>query len=229
MLPQWKDLLALFFPPFCLACLGPVAGQDALICPYCQADLPLTRHWLGPDNSMEQRFWGRVHFVRAAAFLRFQKGNMVQNLLHFLKYDHREDLGEYLGNWFGRELAQGGQFTGVDWVIPVPIHPKRLRKRGYNQITAFSHALSRQMGKTCREDLLIRVSHSRTQTTRSRDQRFAHLEKAFKWTKPEELAGRHLLLVDDILTTGATLEACCGPLEKLSGVQVSLCTLAIAE
>lgn len=224
-----KDLQSLFFPPICLACKGPVAGEDILICATCQASLPFTAHHLQKDNRMEQRFWGRIKVERATAFLQFQKGGSVQNLLHFLKYEHREDLGKYLGNWYGRELKETDIFINIDYVIPVPIHKERLKKRGYNQIDQFSRCIAFQIGKEYRSDLLVRVKNSSTQINRSKEERFSHLERAFMWQKPEDMEGKHILIIDDIMTTGATFESCCYPLKSINGVKISICTLAIAE
>jgi ComF family protein len=224
-----KDLQSLFFPPICLACKGPVAGEDILICATCQASLPFTTHHLQKDNRMEQRFWGRIKVERATAFLQFQKGGSVQNLLHFLKYEHREDLGKYLGNWYGRELKETDIFINIDYVIPVPIHKERLKKRGYNQIDQFSRCIAFQIGKEYRSDLLVRVKNSSTQINRSKEERFSHLERAFMWQKPEDMEGKHILIIDDIMTTGATFESCCYPLKSINGVKISICTLAIAE
>jgi len=224
-----KDLQSLFFPPICLACKGPVAGEDILICATCQASLPFTTHHLQKDNRMEQRFWGRIKVERATAFLQFQKGGSVQNLLHFLKYEHREDLGKYLGNWYGRELKETDIFKNIDYVIHVPIHKERLKKRGYNQIDQFSRCIAFQIGKEYRSDLLVRVKNSSTQINRSKEERFSHLERAFMWQKPEDMEGKHILIIDDIMTTGATFESCCYPLKSINGVKISICTLAIAE
>jgi predicted amidophosphoribosyltransferase len=133
-----KDIQALFFPPICLGCRGPVAGESVLICTFCQANMPFTSFHLKKDNKMEMRFWGRINIVQATSFLHFQKGSSVQNLLHYLKYEHREDIGIYLGNWYGRELDQSSIYEQIDYVIPVPIHQKRYKKRGYNQVAKFS-------------------------------------------------------------------------------------------
>lgn len=225
----FKAVQSLFFPPICLGCKGPVAGNGILICTTCQSNMPFTFFHKIRDNRMEMRFWGRINIVQATSFLHFQKGSFVQNMLHFLKYEHREDIGEYLGNWYGRELKESRNYDHIDYVIPVPIHIKRLKKRGYNQITSFSVALAKQIGKEYRGDMLIRIKHSNTQINRNREERFSHLEKAFLWINMEELKDRHILIIDDILTTGATFEAVCQPIVNISGIKISICTLAIAE
>ncbi|NBU35750.1 MAG: ComF family protein [Bacteroidetes bacterium] len=224
-----NDLQTLFFPPICLGCRGPVAGESTLLCTFCQANMPFTNYHMKQENKMEMRFWGRIKIVQASAFLHFQKGSSVQNLLHFLKYEHREDIGNYLGNWYGRVLKQSGIYDKVDFVIPVPIHQNRLKKRGYNQITKFSQCIAQQIQKEYRSDLLIRIKNSRTQINRNREERFTHLENAFLWKNKEELKGKHLLIIDDIMTTGATFEACCHSIHHLEGLEISICTLAIAE
>jgi ComF family protein len=224
-----KALQSLFFPPICLGCKGPVAGEGTLVCTNCQSNMPFTLFHKKKDNKMEMRCWGRIQIDRATAFLHFQKGSFVQNMLHYLKYEHREDLGAYLGNWYGRELKQSGVYDHIDYVIPVPIHAKRLKKRGYNQITQFSIALANQIGKRYRSDMLIRVKHSHTQINRTREDRFSHLEHAFSWKFTEELEGKHILIIDDIMTTGATFEAVCQPIANIAGLKISICTLAIAE
>lgn len=224
-----KDIETLFFPPICLGCKGPVAGESTLICTFCQANFSFTDYHLKKDNKMEMRFWGRIKIVQANAFLHFQKGSSVQNIIHFLKYEHREDLGVYLGNWYGRVLKQSGIYEQIDYVIPVPIHPNRLKKRGYNQVAKFSHCIAQQIGKEYRGDFLRRVKNSRTQINRNREERFSHLEQAFLWQNKEELKDKHLLIIDDIMTTGATFEACCHSIHHIEGIKISICTLAIAE
>lgn len=225
----FKDIQALFFPPICLGCKGPVAGDSALICTFCQANMPFTFFHLKKDNKMEMRFWGRINIVQATAFLHFQKGSSVQNLLHYLKYEHREDIGIFLGNWYGRELDQSRIYEQIDYVIPVPIHQKRYKKRGYNQVAKFSQCIARQIGKEYRGDILFRVKNSSTQINRNREERFSHLERAFSWKNPGELIGKHLLIIDDIMTTGATFEACCQGIKNIEGIKISICALAIAE
>jgi ComF family protein len=134
-----------------------------------------------------------------------------------------------LGNWYGRELNESDIYKNIDYVIPVPIHKQRIKKRGYNQIEQFSRCIALQIGKEYRGDLLQRVKNSSTQINRSKEERFSHLERAFSWKSPSDLEGKHILIIDDIMTTGATFEACCYPLKNINGVKISICTLAIAE
>jgi len=161
--------------------------------------------------------------------LYFSKGGSTQHLLHQIKYQGQKQLAFALGDWYGQELKQAAGFSTVDLIVPVPLHPRKYRKRGFNQSLWLGNGLSRAMEKPCTEDILKRTQYTQTQTRKSRLERLANVSNAFEVRDPERIAGKHVLLVDDVLTTGATLEACGLKILEVEGTRLSMATLAIAD
>ena len=223
-----NDLLNLFWPRLCPGCTAAGMAAEALICLQCQAQLPYTGHHYTLENAFTRRFWGRLPIESGAAMLTFSKGGRVQHLLHALKYRGRQDLGVYLGRVYGNMLVRSPWFTEVQLILPVPLHPLRLRERGYNQSACLAQGLSETMGVPWSGQHLLRVQQTTTQTHKSRVGRFDNVSSAFALEKPLPLEGKRVLLVDDVLTTGATLEACGALLRQVPGVRVSLATIAMA-
>ncbi len=223
-----SDLLNLFFPVVCPACA--VAGLPAglKICLRCQANLPFTNFHLLEENPFTERFWGRLPIAHGAAMLTFSKRGRVQKLLHALKYKGRKDIGVYLGRAYGHMLVQAPAYRENALILPVPLHPRRLRTRGYNQSACFAQGLSETLGVPWSEKYLSRSAHTATQTRKSRIERFSNVEAAFRLHHSEELAGKQVLLVDDVLTTGATMEACGQLLIQVPDLRLNLATIAIA-
>lgn len=181
------------------------------------------------DNKSEEltsRFYGKVEIDQAYSFLQFSKQGKVQKLLHQLKYGGKPELGEVIGNRLGNELKEL-QTDKFDVIIPVPLHKKKLRRRGYNQSEVFAKGLSQALGVPLKTDILYRVKMSHTQTHKSRVERWQNISDAFELTKPDSLADKHVLLVDDVITTGATLEACAKEIVAYAN-KVSIATIAIA-
>ncbi|MFW6369743.1 MAG: ComF family protein [Bacteroidota bacterium] len=184
------------------------------------------------DNSKETQtekiFWGRIPVVQAHSFLRFSKKNLTQKVIHKFKYKNRQAIGEILGRFYGSHL-KGRFFNSVDVIIPVPLHPIKLEKRGFNQSEFFAMGLARALNKPIITEALSRRIHSTTQTRKRRYERWKNVEEIFKLNDPEAVRGKHILLVDDIVTTGATLEAASIVLQKAGDVKISIATLAITE
>ena len=224
-----EDLLNLFWPRLCPGCGAAGLAAEALLCLQCQAQLPYTGHHRVPENAFTRRFWGRLPIESGAAMLTFSKGGRVQRLLHALKYRGRQDLGVYLGRVCGKMLAQSPWFSDVQLILPVPLHLRRLQERGYNQSACFAQGLSETMGVPWSERYLLRIQQTSTQTHKSRVGRFDNVSHAFALEEPLALEDKKILLVDDVLTTGATLEACGALLLPIPGVRVSLATIAMAE
>jgi len=178
-------------------------------------------------NPVEQLFYGRYQPAAVTSFLYFTKAGVVQQALHNLKYNGAQDLGHYLGKSFGEELKSSRRFAGIDAVVPVPLHWKKQRIRGYNQSELIARGMAEALGTEARPDLLLRGIHTSTQTKKGRLERWENVAEAFLPGKTL-LPGRKLLLVDDVLTTGATLEACARALEQVSGQAVYMATLACA-
>ena len=223
------DFVSLLFPQLCQACgAGLITGED-LLCIDCRYHLPFTDFHLKSDNMVAQQFWGKVNLEAAYALCYFTKGGKMQHLMHNFKYKGIQDIGNLLGNIAGAQLIQNSIFKTVDVIIPVPLHKSRLRKRGYNQSTCFAEGLSQKMNVSVDENSLVRIRSTETQTDKSRFLRFENMQKVFAVTDPEKLINKHVLLVDDIVTTGSTLEACGTELLKVAGLKLSIATIACAE
>jgi ComF family protein len=192
------------------------------------SDLPKTGFEKITDNPVSQLFWGRAEITYATAFCTFDKGGIMQHLMHQLKYKGDREVGEKLGQLFGSELLRSAPFREVELLIPVPLHPKRERKRGYNQSAEIGKGMSEAMGLPLLSGILIRNHYSATQTNKGRFDRWENVKELFSLNNPDMLEGKHMLLVDDVVTTGATLEACAQVLLKVPGTRVSIATIACA-
>ena len=221
-----NDFLSLIFPNVCAACGKSLFKSEASICTYCFYHLPRTNFHLYGDNPVIKLFWGRTNIFSASSLYSFNKGSKVQHLIHQLKYRGKKEIGISLGKYYGKELKDSPLFSSVNLVIPVPLHLKKLKKRGYNQSETFSQGLAESMGMENGKNILIRTHASETQTKKSRFARWENVEKVFKVIAPEKIQGRHILLVDDVVTTGSTLEACANKILEVSGTKVSIATIA---
>ncbi|RYY36663.1 MAG: ComF family protein [Sphingobacteriaceae bacterium] len=225
----FTDFIALIFPELCAACNGSLLAGEHILCTDCRYDLPYTNFHLQPDNIVARQFWGKLPVQSAYALFYFTKGGKVQNLVHRLKYDGMQKVGVLTGNIAGSQLAGREPFSTIDYIIPVPLHKSKLRKRGFNQSTCFAIGLADKLNATVNEHNLIRVVATDTQTKKSRFSRFQNMQQVFVVANPKELEGKHVLLVDDIVTTGSTLEACGAELLKVPGLKLSIATIAYAE
>jgi ComF family protein len=223
-----RDLFGLFYPNLCLACGRQLTRGEEHICTYCFFHLPKTWFHNDAENPVFRSFWGRVDVEMAAAYLFFNKGNQVQKLMHSLKYKGDKELGIYLGRLYGVELSQSDHYSGVDVIIPVPLHHKKLRQRGYNQSEMIGIGLAKSLNVEMNPNILKRAASTQTQTRKNRFQRWQNVESSFMVKKKEMAVDKHLLLVDDVVTTGATLEACASSLLAIEGVKVSCCAIAWA-
>jgi len=223
-----EHFIGLFYPKLCLACGKRPRPEDASICIHCTYHITPTNYHKMPDNPVLERFWGRVELEHASSSFAFSKGGLLQKLIHQLKYENKPEIGIELGKMYGSLLKDTEPYTTVDYIIPVPLHPKKQHSRGYNQATMFAKGLAIGMQKKWSEAYLVRVENTETQTKKSRLDRFSNVEAAFGVALPEEIKNKHLLLVDDVITTGATLEACAIKLLKVEGVKVSLAAIALA-
>jgi ComF family protein len=224
-----SDFIALIFPELCQACGENLVHGENLICTGCTYDLPYTNFHKQPDNVVARQFWGRIDVAMVYVLLYFSKGGKVQNMMHRFKYKNMPLIGNKLGNIAGLQLAQSKVTGPIDVIIPVPLHPQRLRARGYNQSAQFAQGLAEQLNVPVDTDTLVRVKYTDTQTKRSRFSRYENMKEVFMVTNAMALAGKHVLLVDDIVTTGATLEACGIELLKIDGLKLSLAAIAYAE
>lgn len=223
------DFLSLVYPRLCLACENPLYSHERSLCTHCVYHLPRTGYHLRVNNPVSQLFYGRVELHAAAAFFGFHKAGKVQHLIHQLKYKGAKEAGVETGLLYGAELKVSPLFGDVDVVLPVPLHRSKLRRRGYNQAACFAQGLARSMNIFLDETTLHRAAATATQTRKSRFDRWKNVEEVFALRDSAHLEEKHLLLVDDVVTTGATLEACAAQLLKIPNVRVSVAAMAAAQ
>ena len=224
-----KDIYSLFYPKICVCCKNLLLTNEILVCTVCRHDLPIICYTDFKKNKITDIFYGKIHIEKANTFLRFQKEGKVKELIHSLKYKGQQEIGTFLGNWFGSILSDQHIFDDIDIIIPVPLHKKRKRKRGYNQLTTFGTRLSKLLHKEYIENILIRTSSSKTQTFKNRVDRFLNTSSRFYIKDASAFKNKHILLIDDVITTGATLTSCCMELQKVEGIKISIVTMAFAE
>jgi ComF family protein len=224
-----QGLLHLLLPDLCAGCGHPLVSGETVLCVGCAMQLPLTGFHEDPDNEAARRFAGRVAFERASAYTFFTPGGLMQHLLHGLKYSGRQHIGTWLGESFGHALGRTAWMADVDAVIPVPLHPKKEAARGFNQSALIAAGIAAAAEKPCFSRALLRTRATETQTHKNREERVANVAGAFAVREPSLLTGKHLLLTDDVLTTGATLEAAASALHNINKARVSFATLALAK
>ncbi len=225
----FDDFLSLFFPQFCMGCSGPMVRGEDILCTRCIAELPKTYYHKRKENPVLNRLAGRLPIRHGMAFLKFRKGGSVQHLLHQLKYNNRPEIGERLGKAYGLELAQEGFGDEFDLIVPVPLHRSRLRHRGYNQSAHFAKGLSEAMHVAWNESISIRTEATATQTRKSRADRWENVRHVFSVSAGKEITQKRILLVDDVITTGATLEACGQHLLDCGCHSISIACIAEAQ
>jgi ComF family protein len=219
--------LHLLFPHICVGCGTDIVSEKSTLCMRCVAALPETNFELHPHNPVEKTFWGRLPLINAAAQFYFTKESLMQHLMHQLKYKGNKELGRQLGRIMGEQLKKSGRFT-VDALIPLPLFPAKERKRGYNQATILCEGVAEILQVPILDKAIIRPQHTETQTKKGRIERWKNMEGKFVLTTPAVIRNKHILLVDDVITTGATLEACGTELLKGENVRLSLASLCVA-
>lgn len=224
----WDDFISLLFPRLCYGCGNHLLRNENLICTECYVVIPRTNFHLENENPVAQLFWGRCLIEKAAAFSFFNRGSRIRNIIHHLKYKGIKELGYELGRIYGLSLKTSGFIADIDLIIPVPLHPAKKRIRGFNQSDSIAMGIADATGLTINTVSLARTKVSATQTRRSRYERWTNVEGIFRVTDPETLRERHILLVDDVITTGSTIESCANELLKVDGVKVSVVALALA-
>jgi len=224
----WDDFISLLFPRLCYGCGNHLLRNENLLCTGCYVTIPRTNYHLEIENPVAQLFWGRCLLEKAAAFSFYNKGSRIRNLIHNLKYKGIKALGYELGRIYALSLQSSGFTAGVDLIIPVPLHPSKKRIRGFNQSESISDGIADVTGLPVDTFSLVRMTISATQTNRSRYERWTNVEDIFRVEDAEAIKGRHILLVDDVITTGSTIESCANELLKVDGVRVSVVALAFA-
>ncbi|WP_106829482.1 ComF family protein [Parabacteroides pacaensis] len=225
----WNDLLNLFFPKLCLLCKTPLVEGEEHICLHCLYQLPLTHYEKTDNNPTEQLFTGKIPIKRANSFLRYEKGSNVQKLIHSLKYKDNKELGYYLGKLAALKIQQSGIYKSVNLLVPVPLHPRKKRKRGYNQAEWIAKGIASILKIPVNADNLKRVHSTKTQTRKSVYERWTNVQNIFKVEQPEIFENQHVLLVDDVITSGSTMGACAQAIINNSITDISIFSLSIAE
>ena len=222
------SILNLFYPRVCAACGEVLLKDEETVCLKCRFLLPKTGYENHADNPLAQSFYGRVRFHAVTACYFFAKSGKVQHLIHQLKYKGNKEAGVFLGQQLGETIKDAPLFQGIDYLIPVPLHPKRERKRGYNQSLMIARGISEVTGIAIGDKYLVRAVNTATQTKKSSEERFKNVKDIFEVRFADELKGKHVLLVDDVLTTGATIESCAHQLENIPDITISAATAACA-
>lgn len=221
-----ENLVNLFFPKRCLTCDESLLESEKMICINCLHNLPLANYTNIEGNQVEQSFYGRIPLIAATTLLLYYKKSKVQLLIHQLKYKGIEEIGIYFGDWLGEEMVKSDRFSSIDIIIPVPLHPKKLKQRGYNQVEKFGKSLSKYLNAIYVDDKLLKITSTVSQTYKHRSERISNVSEIFFLADTEYFKNKHVLLIDDVITTGATLEACCGQLLKTKGIKISIATMA---
>ena len=224
----WDDFISLLFPRLCYACGSQLMRNESLICTACFVLIPRTNYHLAEDNPVAQLFWGRCLIEKAAAFSYYNKGSRIRKLIHNMKYKGIREIGYELGRIYGLSLKASGFANDIDMIIPVPLHPVKKRIRGFNQSETISMGIADVTHLPVDIKSLARILVSATQTKRSRYERWTNVEGIFKVIDSETIIGKHVLIVDDVITTGSTIESCTNELLKVEGVKVSVVALAFA-
>jgi ComF family protein len=225
----FDDFISLFFPKTCPACGYNLFSNEKIICSKCLYHLPKTDFHKDKDNPVSKVFWGRVNLASAAAMYYYRKGSRVQHLIHQLKYKGHKEIGLFLGELYGSELLTSEDFNKIDLIIPIPLHQKKLLKRGFNQSEVFANGLSKSMKKDKDTTSVIRSVATSTQTRKSRYKRWENVNEIFELKQPEKIEGKHILVVDDVITTGATMEACVQVILQAPGTKVSVASIGFAS
>jgi ComF family protein len=226
---SWAEpLLQLFYPRLCEGCSQSLIRQEKVLCISCTSELPLTDYHNNPNNDTVSRFAGRLKFEHATSLAYFTSEGLLQHLLHQLKYNDKPEVGTYLGQQLGYGLQQTEWITVIDTIIPVPLHKKKEITRGYNQSMAIAEGLNDILSIPVDDTSLYRLRHTESQTKKSRAERAENMQEVFGTRNIAALENKHVLIVDDVLTTGATLEACALALQKIPGLKVSFATIGIA-
>lgn len=230
MILNWIiDFFHLFFPKTCVVCGGALGEKDHYLCVSCHAHLPRTGYYLEEDNDVARLFWGKVSLIHAASYFYYSKGSDYCRILYRLKYHYCKEIGEVMGRCMAAEMQNSMFFEGIDLIVPVPLHKKKQRLRGYNQCEWIAKGVSAVTGIPVNTSGLVRIVDNSTQTKKSAHERWENVQNIFSVVPSAEFANKHILLIDDVLTTGATLYACAAILKELEGVEVSILTLAVAR
>lgn len=225
----FTDAMHLFFPHNCLGCGSDLLSEKSVLCLRCISRLPYTGFENIENNPIENIFRGRSDLKAAASTFYFNKGHLVQQFIHQLKYKSNFEVGEYMGALMGKTLLESGRFSNIDYLVPLPLSAEKEFKRGFNQAAIICNGIATAMQVPVLTGNVIRNRYTDTQTKKHRAERWQNVEGSFDVKKPTTLHGKHILLIDDVITTGATLEACVQSMQTIPGISISIATIATAS
>lgn len=223
------DFITLVYPRNCIACGNSLFKHEEQVCNYCYVHLPKSNFHVHKDNPVAKLFYGRVPLQLAGSFYIFQKTGSIQKILHAIKYKGNRELAALMGRWYAEDLSVAEELNSADLIIPVPLHTKKQKQRGYNQSEEFAKGLSEKLNKPLNTTCLRRKEFTSTQTQKSKFERWQNVEDVFEVKDVQLLINKHVILVDDVITTGATLEACCHQLQDVEGIKISVLSIAYAS
>ncbi len=224
-----KDIFYLFYPNLCVNCSISLLQNENYLCTNCCNELPIIDENEHVNVTLLSNFYGKVLIKDMRSFVYYQKHGITQKMIHQLKYKNQPEIGMFIGNWFGEKLKESGVFNDVDYIVPVPLHRKKLKTRGYNQLTKFGETLSTILNIEYKPDILVKSSIAKTQTFKQRFERFSDNKTIFNLTDIELFENKRILLIDDVITTGATLVACSKELLKTKNITISIATMAYTK
>jgi len=225
----WNSCVDLVFPDFCEVCSELLIKGEKSICLSCFYEMPKTHYWKETENEIEKIFWGKVNIERACALFFYRKGSNFRPLIHKLKYQGSYKLGMRLGEELGFHLKSAPLYKDVDLIVPVPLHPKKERQRGYNQSNCISKGISEIMNIPVETNSLIRTQYTETQTLKAKQERWENVSDIFALKSTSSIENKHILLVDDVITTGSTMEACSTTILNNCNCKVSLASIGYAS
>jgi ComF family protein len=223
-----SDFISLIYPRLCQSCKKALLKDDDIICLECQYGLPQTNFHFDIDNAITKLFWGKVVIENAAAYYYFTKKSKVQRLIYNFKYRGNQNIGMFVGKLYGKELILSPFYQNIDYIIPVPLYHLKEKKRGFNQSVVFAKGIAQAMNKPIDINTLHRIKPSESQTTKHRYERYENVKEIFIVKDTSHLIGKHILLIDDVITTGATIEACAKSLHQIKNIRISVAALAFA-
>ena len=221
-----NDINSILVPRVCFGCNAHLNRGEYYLCTVCRNSLPLTDYTFNEENALDRIFYGRINVKKASSFLFFTENGIVQQLIHHLKYKNQEQIGNFLGDWYGQLLKENKYVNDIDIVVPVPLHKKKLKKRGYNQVSAFAQKLAYHLDALYSEDILIKNANTKTQTAKDRIGRWQENKALYTVSNGDFLNNKKVLLVDDVITTGATMEICTKALQQTEQVTVYIASMA---
>ena len=224
-----EDFLALIYPRNCVSCGNSLYKHEDQVCNYCYTNLPKTNFHKQQRNPVDALFYGRTPLLLASTFYLFTKKGSIQKILHAIKYKSNKELAVLVGKWYAEDLKTDAIISKANYIIPVPLHRKKYKQRGFNQSEEFAKGLSDGLEIPLNTTVLQRREFTTTQTKKNKYERWENVEDVFELISPEEFKNKHVVLVDDVITTGATIEACCQLLQQIEGIQISVLGIAYAD